>query len=243
MKKLLCLALASMVATSVSPLSAQIFRRRPVAGNPAQRVPELIVTLRTDQDSRQRARAAEDLQHFDPGIFAEIVPALAAAAEKDDSVGVRLEAITSLGRLRPVNEAAGSTLARIADHENHLRVRLHAKATLFWYQRAGYAGRTDSGSIAPVAGKETKDITIPAPLPQGPAGIVVETEYPPERTVLPALKAADSGEQALPRPLPRGTPFSTAVPQQPIIITRPTDPSERRENIAPPPPPAGKSDF
>lgn len=244
MKSLPWMALAAMLFTS-SSLQAQIFRRRSDAADPARRVPELIVSLRTDKDGKRRAQAAEELRNFDAAVFTEIVPALAVAAEKDESVAVRLEAVSSLGRLRPVNDIAGGALERIAAHENHLRIRLHAKATLFWYQRAGYDGKTKGGEVATVGAKLAVD---PGAEGQGPASIVIETEIPPQRMVVPVQPNPDrpapkAERPSVPSPLPRGLPFSTALPQQPIIIPRPADDTQSREAATPPPAPVGKSDF
>ena len=58
-----------------TPAHAQLFFRKP-APNPSQRVPELILTVKTDAEERKRAHAAEELREYDAVTFTEIVPAL-----------------------------------------------------------------------------------------------------------------------------------------------------------------------
>src|SRR5579872_1032934 len=55
-----------------------LFSKKPKP-NPAERVPQLIVTLKTDQDERKRAAAATELASFDANAFSEIVPVLVDA--------------------------------------------------------------------------------------------------------------------------------------------------------------------
>src|SRR4051794_100892 len=53
-----------------------LFGKKPNKPNPAERVPELIVTVKTDGDEHKRAAAAEELRQYDPATFTEIVPVL-----------------------------------------------------------------------------------------------------------------------------------------------------------------------
>ncbi len=56
--------------------------------NPAERVPQLIVTLKTEQDERKRAAAASELGSYDADAFGEIVPVLVDALQHDPKAGV-----------------------------------------------------------------------------------------------------------------------------------------------------------
>lgn len=136
---LLVLALA-LVATT--PASAQLFGKRPAPkGPPAQRVPELLVALKSDIDERKRIAAAEELQHFDLKEFPAIVPSLVEALERDPKTGVRLEVVHALGKLRPVSQPAGLALEKAAAHDASIRVRLQARTALMWYYMAGYTAK------------------------------------------------------------------------------------------------------
>ena len=89
------------------PAPAQFFfkKARPV---PAQRVPELILILKTETDERKRAQAAEELREYDAKTYSEIVPVLIDVLHNDKKSNVRLEALSSLSRVRLVNPVCRS---------------------------------------------------------------------------------------------------------------------------------------
>jgi hypothetical protein len=66
---------------------------------------------------------------------------LADVALHDKKPNVRVEALTSLARIRPVSQLAGQTLEKAAAEDENLRVRLHAKTALPKYHLAGYSTR------------------------------------------------------------------------------------------------------
>jgi hypothetical protein len=61
---------------------------------------------------------------------------------------VRLEAIQSLAKLRPVSQQAGLTLEQAA-HDDSMRVRMQARTLLFQYRLAGYRGAKTPEIAAP----------------------------------------------------------------------------------------------
>ncbi len=136
-----------LLVASVSPASAGIFGKR-AKPNPAERVPALIVTVRADVDEHKRSAAAEQLRQYDPTQFPEIIPTLAEVAQHDPKAGVRLEAIQSLAKLRPVSQQAGLTLEQAA-HDDSMRVRMQARTLLFQYRLAGYRGAKTPEMAAP----------------------------------------------------------------------------------------------
>ena len=75
MKRMQALLVLPALLFCAVPAQAQLFfkKRGPV---PAQRVPELILILKTETDERKRAAAAEELRDYDPKTFTEIVPVL-----------------------------------------------------------------------------------------------------------------------------------------------------------------------
>ena len=90
-----------------SSSSAQWFGSKKPKAPPPQRVSELIVDLKFEKDTHKRADAAEELRQFDPKDFPEIMPVLIEALQNDPATSVRIEAATSLGRLRPISVASG----------------------------------------------------------------------------------------------------------------------------------------
>jgi HEAT repeats len=153
------LPLATLVTFLQLPgtISAGIFSKK-TKPNPAERVPTLIATLRVDADERKRSSAAEELKQYDPAMFPEIIPTLAEAAQHDSKSGVRLEAIQSLAKLRPITQRAGAAIEQ-ATHDDSMRVRMQARTLLWQYHLAGYKA------------SKTPDITIPSG--------TIHTEEPP----------------------------------------------------------------
>lgn len=198
--------------------------------NPAQRVPELITTLKTDQDDRKRASAATQLGTMDAAAFPEIVPVLVEALQSDPKSGVRMDAASSLGSLRPVTQMAGQALERAVNADDNLRVRMHAKTILMKYRIAGYSlthKNDPRGPLAPSTGEPpllesgvpggapvlTREPPAPAPFPTGPAG---GAKAASAKTPSIVDKSDDVLEfrPSAPRPLPNAPGFTTAVPQQ-----------------------------
>src|SRR3954451_6086353 len=91
-----------VLASLAAPAPAGIFSRSKPKANPAERVPELLIQLKTSPDEARRAAAAEELRQYDPKAYPEIMTALVDALTKDAGTTVRSEAATSLGKLRPI---------------------------------------------------------------------------------------------------------------------------------------------
>ncbi|MFO0965351.1 MAG: HEAT repeat domain-containing protein [Gemmataceae bacterium] len=202
------------------PVQAQLFRKKPAPPPAPQRVPELIYILKTEPNDHKRAEAVEELTKFDSKVYGEIVTVLAETALKDKSVAVRFDAVSSLGSIRPVTQEAGRALEQAAADDANLRVRVHARTTLWKYQLAGYSSRTTA-----VAGRDGKKRTT-----EEPPLLLPPTDVPPMAVgVSPgAAKSADP-----PRPLPTGPVFSTASPQRPKVIGRPVSDAKVIEPLPP----------
>jgi len=128
-----------LVAGLTAPTQAGIiFGRKKEKIDPQKRVPELVTILRTDRDADKRTRAAEELRNYDPNAHPEIVPALVDAMRSDQKPGVRTEAAQTLGRIRPVSQAAGEALEHSLATDPSMRVRLQARSSLMQYHWAGY---------------------------------------------------------------------------------------------------------
>jgi hypothetical protein len=198
------LACALLPACAV-PAQAQLFFKKKT-GVPAQRVPELILVLKTEMDERKRAAAAEELRDYDPKTFTEIIPVLVDALRNDKKVSVRVEALSSLSRLRPVNQLAGQAIERAASDDEALRIRLQAKSALLKYHLAGY--KSEPVTVAPSA---PAAVTGPIPARVDPP-VVPAVTFPPapgEKTVPPPPD--------VPRPLPKGLAVPPGRTPPPVI--------------------------
>src|SRR5262249_19964833 len=122
------------LAIGMVPAEAGIFFNRKPKPNPGERVPQLVVILQTDHDESKRASAAEELRNFDANAYPEIVPALADAAMKDPGTRVRMEAVQSLAKIRPVSQRAGWALEQVVAHDPSTRVQWQARAALVQYR-------------------------------------------------------------------------------------------------------------
>ncbi len=193
------------------PAQAQFFHKkaRPV---PAQRVPELILILKTETDERKRAEAAEELREYDARAYSEIVPVLIDVLHNDRKSTVRLEALNSLMRLRPVSQPAGQAIEHAAASDESLRVRLQAKSALLKYHLAGYSA---SNKNEPSVFQPT---TQEPPLAEPPASTMIPAvAFPTPAKVTPAVGTPSNSD--LPRPLPAGValPPGTVVQPPPTI--------------------------
>jgi hypothetical protein len=151
-----------------APGPAQLFGKK-TKPNPSQRVPELILIVKTDPDDRKRTQAAEELRDYDVTVFAEIIPILADVLQHDKKVNVRYEAVNSLTKIRPVSAPAGQALEKAAASDESLRIRVHAKTALAKYHLAGYSPK--KADPPPSVQKKTTDEPpladpLPRPLPK-----------------------------------------------------------------------------
>jgi hypothetical protein len=175
-------------AVAAGPAAAGIlFGKKAPKPNPAERVSELIGTVKLDKDENKRATAAEELRHSDPKAHPDVVPILIDVLLNDPKPSVRSEAAQSLGKLRPVSQEAGWALEQAVAKDASMRVRLQARTALLSYQWAGYQSQktADGPTLFP------KD----AP-PAKPAPVLPPTSEPPLAPPAPTNSA--------PRPLPQG---------------------------------------
>src|SRR5262245_49861387 len=145
------------------PAQANIFTRKKDKPDPKSRVPELIAVLQSDGDADKRARAAEELRNYDAGVHPEIVPALINALHNDQKPNVRSEAAQSLGKIRPVSQAAGEALEQAQANDPSMRVRLQARSTLLHYHWAGYRSKKTDVPPLPTTSKEPPVVNTKAP--------------------------------------------------------------------------------
>ncbi len=213
----LCLALAAR------PASAGFLFGKKAKKTPAELVPELIQTLKTDGDERKRSAAAEELRQYDPAQFPDMIPALVDALLTDKKSAVRSEAAQTLGKLRPVTSSAGAALEQALTKDSSMRVRLQARSSLLQYRWAGYSPKVreeppPQSKEPPLAPEPPVAVAAPAPAPVQAA--------PPRLAPVPAPAAAQPQAPRPaaqgPRPLPQGPP----VPASPVSLDRSAKPAE-----------------
>src|SRR5438105_1702213 len=207
------------VTMMAAPARAGLFSKHAKI-NPADRVPTLIATLRAEADERKRASAAEELRQYDPNMFPEIVPTLADIALRDPKTSVRLEAIQSLAKLRPVSQRAGSALEQ-ATHDESGRVRFQARTLLWQYHLAGYRGgkTPDVSTSADTIRTEEPPLALPL---EGPPISSFQKPAPPSSSIFvsPPLAATPSPTVGYVTPVtpaaPKGNVWGAATSPSPL---------------------------
>lgn len=143
-----------------------LFGKRGPKPDPVQRVPALIVTLKTEKDESKRAEAAEELRQYNAAAFPDLIPALIDVLRNDPKPAVRAEAAQSLGKMRPVSPAAGFALEQAVDKDASMRVRVQARSALMQYHWAGYRspkkGEPPQTKEPPLAQPEAAPPSAPA---------------------------------------------------------------------------------
>lgn len=213
MKIILWSTVVSVIALGcATPAPAQFFFKAKPRVNPLQRVPELIITLKTDSDERKRARAAEELRDYDATMFGEIVPVLADALLMDKKQSVRLEALTGLSRIRPVNAIAGQAMEKAAAADESLRVRLQARTAMTKYHVAGYSSKRPDVTTA------NRKVTNEPPLTLIPGPSSKSAIALPRVDTSPMLEPMLTLPNT-PRPLPKGVaaPPAKTTPAEPPL--------------------------
>jgi len=201
MKPLQGILVLSILLIAGAPSHAQlVFSKKPKA-NPSQRVPELILTVKTDADEKKRANAAEELRDYDSVTFAEIVPVLVDVLKNDKKQTVRLEALNSLTKIRPVTTLAGQAIEKASADDENWRVRWQAKAAMPKYHLAGYSSKKADPKGAGTGEPPIADPITPLPLPR----------FDP----MEAPRVTPTTSTSTPRPLPKTVaPKTTPVPPQ-----------------------------
>lgn len=225
----LLLVLALQVSL-VAPAPAGIFFNRNKnknnnknTPNPAQRVPELIGILKSNQDENQRLAAVNELRQYDAKAHPEILPALMDLAQRDPQPEVRSEAVVSLSKTRPVSQEVGFVLEQVLATDSSTKVKWQARTALWQYQMAGY--RNGKSDAPPLTGPTTAEPPLADPLPTpGQPRVVAPTPAPrvapvptPVPTPPPAAQMPANGY----RPLPSAPARPPLVPAEAPQLQRP----------------------
>jgi hypothetical protein len=182
-----------------------LFKKAPKP-EPADQVPSLIRTLKSDTDDRKRANAAEELREFDGKQFPDIVPALIEALQNDSSTSVRVEAANSIGKIRPINQATGYALEQAEQNDSSFRVRSAARSVLTrWTIFDGYRRGNKPPENQPT---QTEEPPLAVPLPESKGG---PSQIPPAP---PTTGATDRRNPNRPAPPLMPTPSAGASRQR-----------------------------
>lgn len=200
MRRRFLLTLLLLPCLAVAAQASVFGRKKDKVIDPKQRVPDLINTLKADKDADNRARAAEELRNYDAGTFPGVVPALIDALQHDAKPNVRLDAAQSLGKVRPVSQAAADALEQAQANDSSMRVRLQARTALLQYHWAGY--------------KSGKKTDVPPLTPSGKEPPLISTTKPPVKVQGPSTKEPPLAAP-LPAPTPAKKPATTEGPDLP----------------------------
>jgi hypothetical protein len=246
------LFLATLFAiTLASQSDAGLFRRTPKP-DAATYVPSLIDVLRTSDDERARASAANALRDYDAKVFPEILPALIDALSSDKSAAVRSEAADSIGKIRPITAQAGYALEQAKENDKNILVRTSARLALLQYHLLGFipgnkaeiAFQTKEPPLAPVTDAKSVPGTLVLRPTQQPVPVTGPVDPPhvgkpllPSDAVGPLVVAPKSGPETVEPPVADPAKRGPALVSQPKapapVITIPTVPV--RETIVPVP--------
>jgi hypothetical protein len=220
-----------LVSTFTLPAPAGwLFKSKKPKPKPEERVPELIVIVKTDQDEGKREAAAAELRQYDPKAFAEIVPILIDVLKNDPKISVRQEAAGSLSHIRPISQEAGMALETAASKDPSLRVRMQAKKSLLYYHLSGYRSvkkndiKPNGDSPEPPLAREDhpKRPQVPAP-PASPGPIL------PSAGTSEPLPNRLFTDRSVAQPLPPGPVKSPLIPVEPPKLQSPPTHSEEQE--------------
>jgi hypothetical protein len=231
------ITLALLTAAALAlPAPAGILFSKKTKPNPAERVPELIVIVKTDKDESKRAAAAEELRQFDPAAYPDMVPVLIDVLMNDAKPAVRVEAAETLGKLRPVSQEAGWALEQAQEKDSSWRVRTKARYVLMTYHWAGY--HTDPKLANPKEQTPDKGKVVVTPPPVAPKPPAI----PPIRPTTGETPAPPLAPTQAPRPLPTGPSQPPAkLTPAPLPTVPPPAPAKTEPSPLPaiPLPPAG----
>jgi hypothetical protein len=222
------LILVLLATTSATTAHAGIIFKKKPKPDPAQRVPELIGLVKTSTDESERSDAAEELRKYEPEAFPDIIPTLLEALQNDPKPSVRIAALTTLAKLRPVTQEVGMALEQALAKDSSVRVRLQARSALLGYHWAGYRTpkKDEKGPTPPPTTTKEPPLAPPPgtplePLPTGGPDLV-----PPPTT----------GSQPLTPPTPLPPPMSAESRRMPVGPRVPEPLFPRRKPAVPPVP-------
>lgn len=201
---ILVLLFASLLSQSASA-GINIFKKKPKP-DPAQRVHELLRLVKSSPDELKRSDAADELREFDPAQFPEMIPILLEAMTADPKPSVRMSAMSTLAKIRPLSQDVGMGIEQSLAKDSSMRVRMHARSLLLQYHWAGY--RTP---------KKEKDLKVPPSSKEPP---LAQPMPEPNPQIQPLPKPTNPPVQQI-ITKPSGAQKMPAGPAQPITTPTP----------------------
>jgi hypothetical protein len=235
---LMVLILATGLA---APASAGIlFGKKPNKPSPAERVPELLATAKSDGDENKRIDAVQELQQYDPTAFPDMAPILIDVLNNDPKPGVRAEAAQTLSRLRPVSQDVGAALEQSVAKDPSMRVRLQARSALLQYRWSGFK---EVKKDPPPVATPTKDAPIVGPVARPKTPPPVQTKEPPLAPIQQTREPPPAPRPAPPAPMPVLEPPPATIgpapqplpPAPPLPTTPAPAGGDQGPDLAPPP--------
>jgi hypothetical protein len=204
-----------LLAIIVPQGQAGIFKR-PNKPDPAEHVPALINTLKNDSDERKRANAAEELHEYDLRTYPDIMPALIEALRNDRSTSVRVEAVNSIRKSRPITQPASYAMHQAAKNDPSFQVRLKARDAIFVWN---VLGLTSVQMPEKPATTQTEEPPLAVSPMQAQRGNNMIPPQPPTPTIdketgpLPAPPLMPGPSTSRPRPLLQLIPIKNNKPK------------------------------
>lgn len=165
---------ALLLVGSAYPAQAQLFSRKLRLGG--LQVPELLVIAHGDADERKRIAAIEQLREYDSKNYPEIVTNLIEVMHGDPRYNVRMEAMYSLVRLRPMTPAVAQALQQTAQSDDNWRVRTQTR-TQIWVN--GYHPANAANPAPAPAAPTTREPPLSSGQPYVPNGMPGQPNYVP----------------------------------------------------------------
>jgi hypothetical protein len=217
MKRYRLLLVGLYFAVLTAPAPAGILFGKHTKPNPAERVPELLATLKTDTSENKRTNAAKELRDYDAAAFPDMIPILIDVLQRDDKAGVRVEVAQTLGKLRPISQEAGMALEE-ATHDSSIRVRLQARSSLLGYRLSGYHTPAKPSESATATASSPAKPATPSKwmslLPGSRTGSNLVNETPPPPLATPG-PASTEVKKWTPTPMPAGATPKLQTPPAP----------------------------
>lgn len=210
-----------------SPAVAGFFFTRTPKPSPAEQIPKLVTTLKSDQAERKRADAAEGLGDFDLAPFPEAVDALVQALRTDVSAAVRGQALHSLSRLKAPPKHVVAAVEQCKTSDASIRLRAHAQRLWMSYQLHGLTPKPDETAAPPTAQSPAGSV------PPEPARVMKSTPTPPASSRFSRLFPWSSGKPTTPAVPAKETaapPLASSPPaaEPPVAAEGTLEPMDRK---------------
>lgn len=193
-----------LLAWAASHANAGIFGKKPKTTE-ADKVVEMLSTLRDNPSASKRAEAAEELRDVDAKDFPEIVPALVEALQKDSSSSVRAQAAESLGKIKPTSHEAAQALDQAVDGDKSFMVRFKARTARLGY-RAPQEKIPANAMPIKVPPPDENGRIKPVPIPPVNDGMATKPLPPPDEKDHVTLKPKETPDTKAPAKPDDGMP-------------------------------------